>query len=64
MPYDPQKHHRRSIRLKDTAPGSLGVIIQNYPLISTRRINKARRTPVGKVWQRNYYERIIRNERS
>jgi hypothetical protein len=29
----------------------------------TRAINQARDTPGGAVWQRNYYEHIIRNER-
>lgn len=29
----------------------------------TTHINQLRQTPGGKVWQRGYYERIIRNER-
>ena len=44
-------------------PGSIGAIVGNFKSITTRRINKMRRTPGAKVWQRNYYERIIRNER-
>ena len=31
--------------------------------MSTRRINKIRGTPAGLVWQRNYYERVIRHDR-
>jgi len=27
----------------------------------TKRINEMRDTPGGRVWQRNYYERIIRD---
>ena len=45
-----------------TAPGSLGAVIQNFKSVSTRKINHARRQPGGKVWQRNYYERVIRGE--
>jgi len=28
----------------------------------TKRVNAVRRTPGAALWQRNYYERIIRNE--
>lgn len=41
--------------------GSLGAIVGNYKSITTRRINKMRHTPGTRVWQRNYYEHIIRN---
>ncbi len=42
--------------------GSLGALIGNFKSISTRRINGIRRTPGARVWQRNYYERIIRDQ--
>ncbi len=45
-----------------TAPGSLGAIIQKFKSMTTHRINALQRTPGGIVWQRNYYEHIIRNE--
>ena len=44
-------------------PGSLGAIIGSFKSIVTRRINELRDTPGNRVWQRNYYEHIIRNER-
>lgn len=44
-------------------PGSLGAIIGNFKSITTRRINQIRRTPGGVVWQRSFYDRIIRSER-
>ena len=44
-------------------PSSLPSIIGNYKSLVTRRINNLRRSPGGKVWQRGYYERIVRNER-
>lgn len=43
--------------------GSLGAIIGQIKSLSTKRINAFRQTPGNPVWQRNYFERIIRNER-
>src|SRR3990170_197394 len=37
-------------------------IVRAFKSFSERRINAMRRTPGGPVWQRNYYERIIRDE--
>jgi len=42
--------------------GSLGAIVGNFKSITTRRINRMRHTPGGQVWQRNYWEHIIRNQ--
>lgn len=44
------------------SPGSLGAIIRAYKAITARLINGLRRTPGTPVWQRNYYEHIIRDE--
>ncbi len=30
---------------------------------ATVKINKTRKTPGAKVWQRNYFDRVIRNEK-
>jgi putative transposase len=43
--------------------GSLGAIVGNFKSITTRRINQVRKTPGQPVWQRNYYEHIIRHEK-
>jgi REP element-mobilizing transposase RayT len=43
--------------------GSLGAIVGNFKSVMTRRVNHMRKTPGIPLWQRNYYERIIRNER-
>jgi len=43
--------------------GSLGAIMAQFKSICTKRINVSRKTSCIRVWQRNYYERIIRNER-
>jgi len=48
--------------MKGTQPGSLNSIIQNFKSVSTRRINVLRNSPGRPVWQRDYYEHIIRNE--
>ncbi len=54
-PYTPRLPH---------APlsGSLGAIVGTFKSASTRRVNRARRTTGQPLWQRNYYERIIRND--
>jgi putative transposase len=42
--------------------GSIPTIIRSFKSEATRRVNILRQTPGGKLWQRNYYEHIIRNE--
>jgi putative transposase len=42
--------------------GSLGAIIGQFKSAASKRINTMRQTPGFSLWQRNYYERIIRNE--
>ncbi len=44
-------------------PGSLGAIVGQYKSRTTRHINKLRKNSGKSVWQRNYYDRIIRNEK-
>jgi REP element-mobilizing transposase RayT len=41
--------------------GSLGTIIRAYKSMVTRRINRLREVKGVSIWQRNYYERVIRN---
>ncbi len=43
--------------------GSLCAAVQNFKSVSTRKINQQRDTQGAPVWQRNYYEHIIRNEK-
>ncbi len=45
-----------------TAPGSLAAIVQSFKSLSTRRVNALRNTTGAPLWQRNYYEHIIRND--
>jgi REP element-mobilizing transposase RayT len=44
-------------------PRSLGSIIGQYKSITTKRINQIQNTQGMRVWQRNYYDRVIRNDK-
>ncbi len=43
---------------------SLGAIIGSFKSATTKQINELRDTPGYQVWQRNYYDHIIRTKRS
>jgi len=51
-------------RFGKPVPGSIPTIIRAFKSVTTRRINILRGTPGEVVWQRNYYEHIIRTERA
>jgi putative transposase len=42
--------------------GSLGAVMAQFKSIVTKQINLLRNTPGIPIWQRNYYEHIIRND--
>jgi REP element-mobilizing transposase RayT len=42
--------------------GSIGSIVAGFKSAATKRINALRDNPGCPVWQRNYYEHVIRNE--
>jgi putative transposase len=42
----------------------LGRLVGAFKTVTARRINELRGTPGAVVWQRNFYEHIIRDERS
>jgi putative transposase len=42
--------------------GSLPTIVRSFKSAATKLINELRSTPRAPVWQRNYYEHVIRNE--
>jgi len=44
--------------------GSIPTIVRAFKSAVTRQINLVRQTPGAAVWQRNYYEHIIRDEPS
>lgn len=43
---------------------SIGALMAGFKSAVTGRINQIRKTPGTPVWQRNYYEHIIRDEQS
>jgi len=43
---------------------SLPTIVRAFKSAVTKRINEHRNTPGTKIWQRSYYEHIIRDESS
>ncbi len=45
-------------------PRSLGSFMAGFKSAATKRVNTMRGAPGAPVWQRNYYEHIIRDERS
>ena len=52
----------RSPLPKGPSPKSIGAFVAGYKSSVTKRINEIRNTPGAPVWQRNYYEHVIRNE--
>jgi REP element-mobilizing transposase RayT len=42
--------------------GSIPTIVRSFKSAATRRINQLRNTPGENLWQRNYWEHIVRNE--
>ena len=60
--------HASPLQISQTTRGpksqSLGAIMGSFKSAVTKRINESRATPEIPVWQRNYYEHIIRNEES
>jgi hypothetical protein len=41
---------------------ALPKLIGRFKMLSAKRINKLRQTPGLKLWQRNYWEHMVRNE--
>jgi REP element-mobilizing transposase RayT len=41
---------------------TLGKVIAHFKYQSTKKVNEEKETPGMKIWQRNYYEHIIRND--
>lgn len=50
------------LRPTGTTPGSVGAIIQNFKSVVSRKLSTQNEKRKGSVWQRNYYEHVIRNE--
>ena len=44
-------------------PRSLGSLVAGFKSSTTRRINLLRRSPSAAVWQSNYHEHVVRNDK-
>ena len=56
--------HAAPLRKKFYVPsGSLGAIVRSFKSAVTKRINKMHGSPGMPIWQRNYYEHVIRNDK-
>lgn len=51
-----------SSRTHGPKPESLGALMVGFKSAVTKRLNELRHTPGAPVWQRNYYEHVIRDE--
>ena len=60
--FAPTVNTGETIKINGTKPQSLAAIIQNYKSVSTRQINRINKAQGSVIWQRNYYEHIIRDE--
>jgi putative transposase len=60
---DRNSENASPLRPHGTQSGSLSSVIQNFKSVSTRMVNKRFIKAGNKIWQRNYFERIIRNDR-
>lgn len=65
----PLHPHASPLRTKPEPPRgpkrqSIGAIVGSYKSAVTKQINEIRRTPGTTIWQRNFYDHIIRNEQS
>jgi putative transposase len=45
-------------------PRSVGAVVAQFKSLVTKRINDTRQDRRGPIWQRNYYEHVIRDEES
>jgi REP element-mobilizing transposase RayT len=54
--YAPTKHRIES------PTQTIGAVVRGFKSAVTARVNESRGTPRVPVWQRNYYEHVIRND--
>jgi putative transposase len=60
----PTTQHVQTIeRFGCPTSNSIPTIVRLFKSTTTKQINEIRGTPRMPVWQRNYYERVIRNEK-
>jgi len=55
--------HLYKTKIHGPKSNSIGAIISSFKSVATKQINLLRKTTGQPLWQRNYYERVIRDER-
>jgi len=60
----PERATRRSPLQSGPTRRSLGAFVGGFKSVVTKRVDELRGSPGMPVWQRNYYEHVIRNEES
>jgi hypothetical protein len=53
---------RRAFEQRLVEPGSLSALVRAFKSATAKRINRIRDTAGAPLWQRNYYEHVIRDE--
>lgn len=56
-------HGRAPLPTRQRQPRSLGSFIAGFKSAATKRINAHRGAPGERLWQRNYYEHVVRGDR-
>lgn len=64
LPSESASSPQTDVKSNGTRCDSLNAVLQNFKSVSTRKVNKVRRTPGVSLWQRDYYEHIIRDDRA
>jgi REP element-mobilizing transposase RayT len=54
--------HASPLRRNGVKPKSIGAIIGSFKSAVTKQLHQTKTINQGKIWQRNYYEHIIRDE--
>ena len=62
MPDLPDHLHGIIVISESTEKSSLANIVQNFKSVSSRKINRINKNYGVSIWQRNYYEKIVRTE--
>jgi hypothetical protein len=67
MTYDPANVgaiHESPLQMTVSQRRNMAVpkIVGRFKMVSSKRINEFRQSPGTKLWQRNYWEHIVRNE--
>jgi REP element-mobilizing transposase RayT len=52
---------REELKRRQVSPGSLGAIVRSYKAAVTREVHRLNSVR-GPVWQRNYWERVLRDQ--